>query len=130
EHARAPLLQPLAVLIDGRSASAAELTAVTLAEQRGALLVGEPSCGCAVGVRGEYVLPDGGGVRIAETAFVTAQGARLEGAPLQPSVRVSPSLADLRRGVDTALTVAHRLLLEGAHTTAAGLPLTAERGAP
>ncbi|MCS7100494.1 MAG: S41 family peptidase [Burkholderiaceae bacterium] len=130
EGARAPLLQPLAILIDGRSASAAELTAVTLAEQRGALLVGEPSCGCAVGVRAEYVLPDGGGVRIAETGFVTALGARLEGAPLQPAVRVWPSLADLRRGVDTALVTAHRLLLDGVRSTAGAPPLTAETGAP
>src|SRR5262249_44936875 len=37
-----PLVQPLAVLVDGRTGSAAELAAVVLAEQRAALLVGEP----------------------------------------------------------------------------------------
>src|SRR5262249_16612861 len=57
-----PLLQPLAVLVDGRTGSAAELAAVVLAEQRSAILVGEPTCGCVVGVRYEYVLPDGGGL--------------------------------------------------------------------
>lgn len=124
--ARAPLAQPLAVLIDARTASAAELAAVTLAEQRGALLVGEPSCGCVVGVRAEYVLPDGGGVRIAETGFLSAHGARLEGFPLAPAVRVTPTLADLRGGRDVALETAHRLLLAGARTAVGTLPTAAE----
>jgi C-terminal processing protease CtpA/Prc len=75
-YRRPPLLMPVAVLIDSRTGSAAELLAVTLAEQRNALLVGEPSCGCVVGVRVEYVLPDGGGLRVAETGFVSARGAR------------------------------------------------------
>jgi carboxyl-terminal processing protease len=105
-----PLLMPLAVLIDSRSGSAAELMAVTLAEQRNALLVGEPSCGCVVGVRVEYVLPDGGGVRIGETGFVSARGARMEGEPTPPQVRVVPTLADLRAGRDVVLDEAWRRL--------------------
>jgi len=112
DAARNPLLQPLAVLVDGRTGSAAELAAVVLAEQRSALLVGEPTCGCVVGVRFEYVLPDGGGVRVAETGFVSAHGARLEGAPTLPTVRVMPTLADLRSGRDPVLDEAHRRLLK------------------
>ncbi len=108
---RRPLLQPVAVLIDGRTASSAELAAVTLAEQRDALLVGEPTCGCAVAVRVEYVLPDGGGLRIAETGFVSARGARMQDAPTAPAVRVAPTLADLRDGRDAALDEAKRRLL-------------------
>lgn len=114
---RRPLLQPLAVLIDGRSASSAELAAVTLAEQRDALLVGEPSCGCAVAVRVEYVLPDGGGLRIAETGFVSARGARMQDAPTAPSLRLSPTLADLRAGRDVVLDEARRQLLLRAGAT-------------
>ena len=110
--AKAPLLQPLAVLVDGRTGSAAELAAVVLAEQRSAVLVGEPTCGCVVGVRFEYVLPDGGGVRVAETGFVSARGARLEGAPTQPTVRVTPTLADLRSGHDVVLEEAQRRVLK------------------
>ena len=108
---RRTLAQPLAILVDGRTASSAELTAVTLAEQRDALLVGEPTCGCAVAVRVEYVLPDGGGLRIAETGFVSARGARMQDAPTPPAVRVAPSLADLRHGRDSALEEARRRLL-------------------
>jgi carboxyl-terminal processing protease len=112
DTAARPLLQPLAVLVDGRTGSAAELAAVVLAEQRSALLVGEPTCGCVVGVRFEYVLPDGGGVRVAETGFVSARGARLEGAPTMPAVRVMPTLAELRSGRDPVLEEAHRRVLK------------------
>lgn len=107
---RRSLLVPIAVLIDSRTGSAAELLTVTLAEQRGALLVGEPTCGCVVGVRVEYVLPDGGGVRIAETGFLSARGARMEGEPTAPSVRVVPRVADLREGRDVVLDEAVRRL--------------------
>ncbi|MGE5337300.1 MAG: S41 family peptidase [Gemmatimonadota bacterium] len=110
-----PLLQPLAVLVDSRTASAAELTAVTLAEQRDALLVGDPTCGCVVGVRAEYVLPDGGGLRVSETGFVSARGAHMEGRPTMPAVRVVPTLADLRAGRDVVLEEAQRRLLRGLH---------------
>jgi hypothetical protein len=63
-----------------------------------------------VGVRLEYVLPDGGGLRIAETGFVSARGARMEGQPTLPIVRVTPSLADLRAGRDPVLEEAVRRL--------------------
>jgi carboxyl-terminal processing protease len=114
-----PLLQPLAVLIDGRTASSAELAALALAEQREALLVGEPSCGCAVAVRVEYVLPDGGGLRIAETGFVSARGARIQGAPIAPALRVLPTLADLRAGHDPVLEAARQKLARATQPAAA-----------
>lgn len=115
-RARAALMQPLAVLIDARTASAAELTAVTLRELRSALLVGEPSCGCVVAVPTEYVLPDGGGLRIAETGFRSLRGVRMEGVPTEPAVRVSPALADLRAGRDVVLLHAHQRLLQRLRT--------------
>lgn len=117
-----PLLQPLAVLVDGRSASSAELAAVTLAEQRDALLVGEPTCGCAVAVRVEYVLPDGGGLRIAETGFVSARGARMQDAPTAPALPVAPTLIDLRSGRDAVLEAARaRVLARSSSGEAASL---------
>jgi C-terminal processing protease CtpA/Prc len=73
-------------------------------------LIGEPTCGCVVGVRVEYVLPDGGGLRIAETGFVSARGVRMEGQPTLPTVRVTPTLADLRAGRDPVLEEAVRRL--------------------
>jgi carboxyl-terminal processing protease len=107
-----PYLKPLAVLTDRRSGSASELTAVTLLEQRDAVIVGESTCGCVVGVSWEYILPGGGGVRVSETGFRSAQGRRMEGQPLAPAIYVPPTVPDLRAGRDRALEAAERALLE------------------
>ena len=107
-----PYLKRIAVLTDRRSGSASELTAVALLEQRDALIVGESTCGCVVGVSWEYVLPGGGGVRVSETGFRSARGRRMEGEPLVPALYVPPAVADLRAGRDRALEAAERTLLE------------------
>jgi carboxyl-terminal processing protease len=106
---------PIAVLTDRRTASASELMATTLVEQRNAVTVGESTCGCVVAVRTEHVLPDGGGLRIAETGFVSARGRRMEGEPLAPTRLVLPTLADLRASRDPVLEEARRLLKERLH---------------
>ncbi|MEW5882439.1 MAG: S41 family peptidase [Pseudomonadota bacterium] len=106
---------PIAVLTDRRTASASELMATTLVEQRNAITVGESTCGCVVAVRTEYVLPDGGGLRIAETGFVSARGRRMEGEPLAPTRLVLPTFSDLRAGRDPVLDEARRLLKERLH---------------
>ena len=108
-----PYLKPIAVLTDRRSGSASELTAVALLEQRDALIVGESTCGCVVGVSWEYVLPGGGGVRVSETGFRSARGRRMEGEPLRPAIYVPPGVPELRAGRDRALEAAERALLEG-----------------
>jgi carboxyl-terminal processing protease len=107
-----PYLKPLAVLTDRRSGSASELTAVTLLEQREAVIVGESSCGCVVGVSWEYILPGEGGVRVSETGFRSARGRRMEGEPLAPAIYVPPSVRDLRAGRDRALEAAENAVLQ------------------
>lgn len=109
---RAPYLKPVAVLTDRRSGSASELTATALLEQRDALIIGESTCGCVVGVRWEYVLPGGGGVRVSETGFRSAQGRRMEGEPLVPTIYVRPDIGELRNGTDRVLHAAEKALLE------------------
>jgi carboxyl-terminal processing protease len=107
-----PYLKPIAVLTDRRSGSASELTAVALLEQRDAIIVGESTCGCVVGVSWEYVLPGGGGVRVSETGFRSAHGRRMEGQPLVPTIYMPPGIAELRAGRDRTLEAAERALLE------------------
>ena len=107
-----PYLKPIAVLTDRRSGSASELAAVTLLEQRDAIIVGESTCGCVVGVSWEYILPGGGGVRVSETGFRSARGRRMEGEPLVPTIYMPPGVPDLRAGRDRALEAAERALLE------------------
>jgi carboxyl-terminal processing protease len=109
--AEQPYLKPIAVLTDRRSGSASELTAVALLEQRDAIIVGESTCGCVVGVSWEYILPGGGGVRVSETGFRSARGRRMEGQPLAPTIYAPPRLPELRAGRDLALEAAERALL-------------------
>ncbi|MBP8297575.1 MAG: hypothetical protein KAX84_15800 [Burkholderiales bacterium] len=99
--------RPLAILIDGYTASSSELLATVLREQRGAWIAGRPSCGCVVAVRGSgYRLPGGGAIYVAESGFVTPLGNRMEGAGMRPDREVPLALSDLREGVDRDLDVA------------------------
>jgi hypothetical protein len=65
-----------------------------------------------VGVSYEYVLPGGGGVRLSETGFRSAQGRRMEGEPLAPAIYLRPTIADLRTGNDRVLQAAEKALVE------------------
>ena len=99
--------RPLAILIDGYTASSSELLATVLREQRGAWIVGRPSCGCVVAVRSSgYRLPGGGAIYVAESGFITPQGNRMEGAGMRPDREVVLTLGDLRSDVDRDLVVA------------------------
>jgi carboxyl-terminal processing protease len=103
--------RPLALLVDGQTASSSELLATVLREQRDAHIVGRPSCGCVVAVRTSgYRLAGGGALYVAETGFVTPRGNRMEGAGIQPDSPVPLTLADLRDGVDRDLLVAQEAL--------------------
>jgi len=106
-----PYLQPIAVLIDRGTASASELTAHTLVEQRDAIAVGEATCGCVVAIRHDYVLPDGGALRVAQVGFRSAHGRRMEADPLLPTIAAVPTLAQRRDGEDVVLEAAERALL-------------------
>jgi carboxyl-terminal processing protease len=101
---------PVVVLTNARTASAAEVFAAAMRERGRALVVGEQTCGCVLGIRRRHVLPDGGVLDISEMDYRTAAGSRLEGAGVRPDMEIAPTLEDLRRGRDRALTLALELL--------------------
>lgn len=100
EPGRKPLLQPLAILINPASASAAELAAAALQGAGRAHLVGETSCGCLQGFLGYANIPGGGGLAYSEFGFAFRDGRRVEGVGLKPDEAVRPSLQDLASGRD------------------------------
>ena len=111
--------RPLAILVDAYSASSSELLATMLREQRGAYIVGRPSCGCVVAVRGSgYRLAGGGPLYVAETGFVTPQGNKMEGAGIRPDREVALTLADLSGRVDRDIVDAREWLMRQAHRSA------------
>ena len=111
DPAERPYTKPIAVLIDRSTGSAAELTAHALVEQRDAIAVGEATCGCVVAIRRDYVLPDGGALRVSEVGFRAAKGRRMEADPLEPAIAIVPSLAQRRTQQDVVLEAAERALL-------------------
>lgn len=79
---------PLAVLINGRSASAAEIVAGALQDHGRAVIVGEPSFGKGL-VESVYPLSDNTGLALTTAYYYTPKGRSIQrpmpGTPLQPA---------------------------------------------
>ncbi|RZJ43285.1 MAG: peptidase S41, partial [Brevundimonas sp.] len=95
----------LAVLVDGASRSAAELTPAALQEAGRAVVVGERTGG-AVLIAQDTDLPDGGRLTLSRADFVTRGGVRLEKTGVTPDVVVTRTLDDRREGRDPMLDAA------------------------
>lgn len=93
---------PLAILIDGLSASTAEILAGGLKDIGRARLFGEPTAGAALPSQIER-LPNGDGFQFAVANYVSQGGEVLEGQGVTPHVHVEPSRARLLAGADPAL---------------------------
>lgn len=87
----APAGNPLAVLVDQTSRSAAELTPAALQEAGRAIVVGEQTAG-AVLISQDTRLPDGGRLTLSRSDFVTARGVRLEKRGVDPDLVVADTI--------------------------------------
>lgn len=100
----------LAVMVDHLSASAAEIFAATMQEQRRAAVVGHKTAGDVLSARMRS-LPGGGMLEYSDRDLRTAQGRRLEGNGVTPDVEApKATLDDLRTGRDPDLETALNLL--------------------
>jgi carboxyl-terminal processing protease len=101
---------PLVVLINGGTASAAEVVAGALQDRDRAVLVGSRSFGKG-SVQEPSRLPDGSGVELTVGHYVTPSGRSLDGVGIDPDIEVpfgaTPSVADRR-----AVEVLHGLLAD------------------
>ncbi len=100
-----PAVNDVAVLVDGNSRSAAELTPAALQEAGRAIVIGEPTAG-AVLISQDTRLPDGGRLSLSRADFVTAGGVRLEKRGVTPDVAAPGTAQDRRAGRDEALDAA------------------------
>lgn len=101
----APAPNSLAILVDGASRSAAELTPAALQEFGRAVVVGARTPG-AVLISQNTTLPDGGRLSLSRADFVTARGVRLEKRGVTPDIVVETSPEDRLTGRDAALDAA------------------------
>ncbi|MFC5345970.1 S41 family peptidase [Brevundimonas staleyi] len=111
----APVPNDVALLVDGSSRSAAELTPAALQESGRALVVGEHTAG-AVLISQDSPLPDGGRLTLSRADYITAGGVRLEKRGVEPDIVVVRTAEERRAGLDPALDAAIAALAEVART--------------
>lgn len=103
---------PLVVLINKGSASAAEIVAGALRDQRSVKLIGEQSYGKG-SVQDLETLRNGASIKVTVAKWVTPKGTVLEKAGLDPDVKVEQTPEDVAAGRDPQLDRALELLKFG-----------------
>ncbi len=97
-----PYTRPLAILVDGRSASTSEIFAGGLQEAGRARVFGETTAGMALPATA-VKLPNGDVLLHAIADFATPKGVRIEGRGVVPDEVVEQRLSSLREGRDEVL---------------------------
>ena len=100
---------PLAIVVDGGTASAAEIFAAALHENNRAVLVGQPTFGKG-SIQRLYPLSDGSTLHITSAVWLTPERHRLDGEGLQPDLLIVPV-----EGQDAALSAALAYLFDPAN---------------
>jgi carboxyl-terminal processing protease len=103
---------PMAVLVDGGTASAAEITAAALRDQAGAEVIGTRTYGKG-SMQSVYSLSDGSSIRITDRLWLTPKKKSINNVGIEPNMVVAPasgtSCSSL--GSDPQLAAATRFLL-------------------
>lgn len=102
---------PLVVLINEGSASASEIVAAALKEQRGGTLVGKKSFGKGT-VQDAEDLPDGSGVHITIAKWLTSKGDWLDKKGLEVDYKIEITEEEMLKGVDPQLDQALKVARE------------------
>lgn len=85
---------PMVVLIDETSASASEIVAAALQDNKRATVVGETSFGKG-SVQTFFDLADGSGLKLTTSRYLTPNGKTLEGSGIQPDILVDAFAAEI-----------------------------------
>jgi carboxyl-terminal processing protease len=103
---------PMAVLVDGGTASASEIVAGALQDRGRAVLVGEQTYGKG-SVQSVFDLSDGSSVHITHAQWLTPNRRQISGEGLTPDLEVAPTQEDQQQGRDAALERALEYLQTG-----------------
>ena len=103
---------PLIVLVDGGTASSAEILAGALQDNERALLVGQPTFGKG-SVQLVHDLSDGSSVHVTSSRWLTPDGHQIDQQGLTPDVLVELTQEAIDAGRDETLLRAIEILLNG-----------------
>ena len=101
---------PVAILVRGRTASAAEIFSAGMQEAGRAQVFGTQTCGCVLGIIKNRRVRGGGVLEISEMLWLTPKGRKLEGEGVLPDHEIQPSIADLLQRRDAPLEAAEKTL--------------------
>jgi carboxyl-terminal processing protease len=101
---------PTVVLIDGGSASASEIVAGALSDNKVATLIGEKSYGKGSVQEVSNPLPDGGRVKVTVARWYRPNGQNIDKKGIEPTQKVTVSDDDAAAGKDTQLDAAEAQL--------------------
>jgi carboxyl-terminal processing protease len=104
---------PLVVLVNSGTASAAEITAGALHDNRRAELIGTRTYGKG-SMQSVYTLSDGSTIRITDRLWLTPDKRSIQKVGIRPDMIVNMSLAAASNGADPQLSAAERYLLRHA----------------
>lgn len=122
-----PYAKPLAIIVDGRSASTSEVFAGGLQDLGRARVFGETSAGMALPAVA-IELPSGDVLMHAVADFVTSNGTRIEGRGIVPNEVVAPTRAALCNGHDPAIDSAAQWIVQSTLLTRAAKRAKADAG--
>lgn len=120
---------PLIVLVDGSSASAAEILAAALADHRRAVVVGSSTQGKGL-IQADTVLPDGGELYVSWSRVLAPLGWPIQDLGVLPQVCTSMGSAELDRQLQSLSggVQSMRLALEQSRATRLTTPLSVVLG--
>jgi C-terminal peptidase prc len=104
---------PIVVLIDGATASYAELIAAVLQRQAGAVVVGSPSAGNTETIY-SYELTGGARLWVAQEGFRLRDGTGLEGVGVQPDIAMLEDWTRYSEADDPGINLAIQMLTRSA----------------
>lgn len=110
---------PVAILVRGRTASAAEIFSAGLQEAGRAQVFGTQTCGCVLGIVKNRKVKGGGVLEISEMLWLTPKGRKLEGEGVLPDHEIRPSIADFQQRRDAQLEEAEKSLRAAVRTARA-----------
>ncbi len=103
--------KPIAVLINGGSASASEILSGALKDNKRAIIIGKKSFGKGL-VQEINKMPDGAAMHITIQKYLTPNGTDINKKGIEPDISVDFTLEDAKNERDPQITKANEVLLE------------------